>query len=75
MKAYRIQARACGKYLKDIIKADTAKEALGRFSQRVTDGIIKVIDEDFYNQKKTVITYEELDESGEKKAVSGAPET
>lgn len=75
MKAYRIQARTCGKYLKDIIKANTDVEALEKFSERVKDGIVKVIDEDFYNHKKTVITYEELDESGEKKVVSEAPET
>ena len=72
MKAYRIQARACGKYLRDIIKADTAIEALNRFSQRVKDGIITVLDEDFYNHKKTVITYEELDESGETRTVEKA---
>ena len=75
MRAYRIQARACGKYLRDIIKADTAIEALNKFSQRVKDGIITALDEDFYNHKKTVIPYEELDESGEKKTVSEAPET
>lgn len=72
MKAYRIQARACGKYLRDIIKADTAIEALNKFSQRVKDGIITVLDEDFYNYKKTVITYEELDESGETRTVEKA---
>ena len=72
MKAYRIQARACGKYLRDIIKADTAIEALNKFSQRVKDGVITVLNEDFDNHKKTVITYEELDESGETRTVEEA---
>ena len=69
MKTYGIQARALGKYLVDIVKADSSDEALSKFSKKVNEGLVKIIDEDFYNKKRTFITYEELNESGENRSV------
>ena len=69
MKTYRIQARAFGKYLNDIIKAENSLDALNEFSKKVNEGQVKIIDEDFYNKKITFITYEELYESGKNKTV------
>jgi hypothetical protein len=69
MKTYRIQARALGKYLVDTIKADSSDDALDKFSKKVNEGSVKIIDEDFYIKKITFITYEELYESGKNKTV------
>ena len=69
MKTYRIQARALGKYLVDTIKADSSDEALIKFSKKVNEGLIEIINEDFYLNHITFITYEELNESGENRSV------
>jgi hypothetical protein len=69
MKTYRIQARALGKYLVDTIKADSSDDALDKFSKKVNEGSVEIIDEDFYIKKITFITYEELYESGKNKTV------
>ena len=69
MKTYRIQARALGKYLVDTIKADSSYDALDKFSKKVNEGSVEIINEDFYNKKITFITYEELNESGENRSV------
>ncbi len=65
MKTYRIQARALGKYLVDTIKADSSDEALIKFSKKVKEGLIEIINEDFYLNHITFITYEEINESSE----------
>ncbi len=65
MKTYRIQARALGKYLVDTIKADSSDEALNKFSKKVNEGLIEIINEDFYLNHITFITYEEINESSE----------
>jgi len=69
MKTYRIQARALGKYLVDTIKADSSDKALINFSKKVKEGLIEIINEDFYLNHITFITYEELNESGENRSV------
>ena len=76
MKTYRIQARASGKYLVDTIKADSSDEALIKFSKKVKEGLIEIINEDFYLNHITFITYEEINESSktlsvEKTSTSG----
>jgi cytochrome b involved in lipid metabolism len=65
MKTYRIQARALGKYLVDIIKANSSDEALDNFSKKVKEGSIEISDEGFYVNHRTFITYEEINESSE----------
>ena len=69
MKTYRIQARALGKYLVDTIKADSSDEALNKFSKKVNEGSVEIINEDFYNKKITFITYEEINESSKTQSV------
>lgn len=69
MKTYRIQARALGKYLVDIVKADSSDEALSKFSKKVNEGSVEIINEDFYYKNKTFITYEEINESSETQSV------
>jgi hypothetical protein len=69
MKTYRIQARALGKYLVDIVKADSSDEALSKFSKKVNEGSVEIINEDFYNKNRTFITYEEINESSETQSV------
>lgn len=60
MKTYKVQARVGGKYLVSTHQAKDDVQALLKFSERVNCGEVKVIDEDFYNYKKTIITYEEI---------------
>ena len=60
MRTYRVQARAIGKYLNGTVNAVSDLGALEEFSKKVKDGRIQPQDEDFYNRKVTVITYEEL---------------
>ena len=69
MKTYRIQTRALGKYLVDTIKADSSDEALIKFSKKVNEGSVEIINEDFYNKNRTFITYEEINESSETQSV------
>ena len=69
MKTYRIQARALGKYLVDTIKDDSSDDALDKFSKKVNEGSVEIINEDFYNKKITFITYEEINESSETQSV------
>lgn len=77
MKTYKVQARVGGKYLKYTLDAENDMEALSKFSQKVSNGEVEIIDEDFYNKSQTIITYEEINvESGkstivEKSSTSG----
>jgi hypothetical protein len=43
--------------------------ALDKFSKKVNEGSVEIINEDFYNKKITFITYEEINESSETQSV------
>lgn len=72
MKAYRIQARVGGKYYNSILTANNDKDALHAFIEKVDKGLVKPLDEDFYNIAHTYVTYEELNESREDTSVERA---
>mgnify|MGYP003113955622 CR=1 FL=1 len=74
MKAYRIQARVGGKYINEVLTANSDLDALNKFSTKVSSGKVVLIDEDFYNKNHTYITYEELNESREETSVNRATE-
>ena len=75
MRAYRIQARVGGKYMNHLLVADNDKAALNAFVKKVSEGKVKMIDEDFYCKSHTYVTYEELNESRENTSVKQAEQS
>ena len=75
MKAYRIQARVGGKYMNHLLVAENDSEALKAFTKKVSEGKVKIQDEDFYNKSHTYVTYEELNESRENTSVKQAEQS
>lgn len=74
MKAYRIQARVGGKYINEVLTANSDLDALNKFSKKVSDGKVTLHDEGFRRKELTYITYEELNESREETSVNRATE-
>ena len=75
MKAYRIQARVGGKYMSHVLVAENDSEAFTAFIKKVSEGKVKLQDEDFYFKGHTYITYEELNESRENTSVKQAEQS
>ena len=61
MKTYRFQARSGGSYYDVIVKANTDKDALLGFKKMIDEGTVKPdLNEGFYNDTRTFITFEEV---------------
>ena len=75
MRAYRIQARVGGKYMNHLLVAENDQKALDAFVVKVSEGKVKMIDEDFYCKSHTYVTYEELNESRENTSVKQAEQS
>lgn len=60
MKAYRIQARSSGAYIDHELVATDDQDALNKFSEAVSQGKVKTIDEGWICKNMTYITYEEI---------------
>ena len=57
---------------RSILTAESDKDALNAFIEKVDKGLVKPNDEDFYNKAHTYVTYEELNESREDTSVERA---
>ena len=65
MKHYHIRAVVRGNLLRGTISAEDIQSALKTFSKKVADGVIKVTEgPGFYQKRRTLVTYEELNTDG-----------
>jgi hypothetical protein len=60
MKHYFVQIRYKGKYFNGTISAKTDGEALREAERKMKAGELQYQDEDFYNNSRIFITYEEI---------------
>ena len=63
MKTYRIQARSGGSYYDVKLEANTDRDALLGFKKMIDEGTVKPdLNEGFYNDTRTFITFEEVED-------------
>ena len=55
-----------------LLVAEDDQKALDAFEEKVREGKVKMVDEDFYCKSHTYVTYEELNESRENTSVEQA---